>query len=382
MNNIDLYELVERYLLHRTNPEETAEIERRIEKDPSFASEVQLHRNMQQLITDNSLLNIKRELKQIRAKKISEIKSRKRLYRNILIGSSGIVILTISSLLLFNKKDIAVRPAPEASETSGAFKDTSVFLYGQTDTNMVELRKESEKTGITPTISNIKDTIYDKNKTAIYYPVKGSPEYTETESAEKMEIKGKDTFTDFQVIYPGDTKSIQQEKLVGLPCDLTAEYMTQPSCNNKATGLIQFTEGSVSGGVPPYQFAINGRFSDSMVYRNLPPGIYNIAVRDAFNCIKEWEIVKIEEINCFGEFKFAPLYGESWEIPIEAGKPGVLTITDKSGLIVYTIKFDGFSKLSWNGKSINNEMLPMGAYPFIISYYNGNVFLGSVTIVK
>jgi hypothetical protein len=379
MDNIDLYELIERYLLNKTSPEETAEIERRIESDPSFAREVQLNRDMQQLINDHSLLNIKHDLNNIRKRRISKIKSRNKFYRNLLIGSSGIIILTISSLLLLNKKYIAVRPVPETSEVSGTLDDTSMYLSESKDLNKSEQVKEHKPKGVLKDVTDSGETTDDEK-------VSGS--YSLTDSTDKSQLKPVEIFkededgspVESQQPYTGSNDITPEEKQI--PCNIKAEFLTEPSCNNSPTGLIRFIESSVSGGTAPYQFALNGIFSDSLVYRNLLPGLYNIAIRDASNCIKEWKMVEIEKINCFGEFKFAPLYGEIWKIPAETGHPGILTITNKSGKIVYQLKFDGLSELTWNGMSLNNEMLPMGAYPFIIKYQNGNVFRGTVTIVK
>lgn len=380
MDNIDLYELIERYLLNKTSSEETAEIERRIKSDPSFAREVQLNRDMQLLVTDHSLLNIRQDLNKIRTKRISKIKSRNKFYRNLLIGSSGVIIITISSLLLFNKKDIAVRPVPETSKVSGTLDDTSLYLSEREELKKAEQVKEYKTTGIMPDVSTDGDIMNDK-KPSSSYSVTDSAIEIPTEPVEKEKPDEDKSPVEVKEPYTAGTDISPQDKQA-TPCNLTADYLKEPSCNNKATGIIKFIEGSVSGGTAPYQFAINGIFSDSLVYRNLLPGLYNIAIKDAFNCMKEWKNVEIEKINCFGEFKFAPLYGEIWEIPVEKDYPGVLTITNKSGIVVYQLKFDGLSELTWNGMSINNQMLPMGAYPFIIKYQNGNVFRGTITIVK
>ncbi len=379
MDNIDLYELIERYLLNRTSPEETAEIERRIKSDPSFAREVQINRDIQQLVTDNSILNIKQALNNIRTGKISQIKSRNKFYRNLLIGSSIIIIITISSLLLLNKKDIAVRPVPETSKVSGTLDDTSLYSPESKDSEKPEQIKEHKPTGFLQDDRNAGDTT-DVKKVSAGYSLTDSNIEKAAKPVEKSKTSQVKTPVAVQQSYtPGDDNT-QEEKQI--PCNITAEFMTEPSCNNSATGLIKFIESSVSGGTTPYQFALNGIFSDSLVYRNLLPGVYDIAIKDATGCIREWKMVNIEKINCFGEFKFAPLYGEIWKIPVETGLPGVLTISNKSGIIVYHLEFDGLSELTWNGMSTDNHMLQMGAYPFIIKYQNGNVFRGTVTIVK
>ncbi|UCH13514.1 MAG: hypothetical protein JSV22_10415 [Bacteroidales bacterium] len=380
MDNIDLYELIERYLLGITSPEETAEIEKRMESDPSFAKEVRLNRDMQALVTDHSLINIKQDLRKIRTSRIAKIKSRNKFYRNILIGGSGVIIITMSYLLFFNKENIAVRPVPETSEVSGTFSDTSLHLSEKEELTKAGQVKEQKTAVMMPDVNKARDTMTDKKVPGDY----SVPDSTIDQAPKAVEKAGRDE--DKSMAEPAkphtDGTEITAKEKQEIPCNLTAEYLTEPSCNNKATGLIKFIESSVSGGTAPYQFAVKGIFSDSLVFRDLLPGLYNIAIKDASDCIKEWKNVEIEKINCYGEFKFAPLYGEIWEIPFEKGYPGVLTVTNKNGIIVYQLEFDGLSELTWNGMSINNQMLPMGAYPFVIKYQNGKVFRGTITIVK
>ena len=79
MRRIETYELIERYLLGRTSADENAEIESRIKNDPSFANEVQQHRDMQQVIHDYSVVDVKEMLTRIRNRKKISIKRRNKI---------------------------------------------------------------------------------------------------------------------------------------------------------------------------------------------------------------------------------------------------------------------------------------------------------------
>lgn len=60
---IESYELIERYLNNQLSVKEISDIKARIESDPGFASEVEKQRNIHNFINDSSLINIGDELK-------------------------------------------------------------------------------------------------------------------------------------------------------------------------------------------------------------------------------------------------------------------------------------------------------------------------------
>ncbi|HJX70945.1 MAG TPA: hypothetical protein VJ346_03305, partial [Bacteroidales bacterium] len=125
MRRIETYELIERYLLGRTSPGENAEIELRMKNDPSFANEVEQHRDMQQVIHDHSILDVKEILTRIRNQKQISAQRRNKFYRSMLIVGSCAIIVSLSLLFILNNDDGAVRRASEAPGASEAFTDTS-----------------------------------------------------------------------------------------------------------------------------------------------------------------------------------------------------------------------------------------------------------------
>lgn len=373
MKRIERYELIERYLLGKANPDEIAQIETGIKADPDFASQVDMHRNMKQLLIDHSLLEVKETLQQIRNQDKLNIRQRNRFYRGLIITSFCAFILTIS-LLLLNKKDIAVRPASEAPEASEAFSETT-FIEPVHNLIPEKVQKQEdiqmEKT-ITPQPGEFIHTT-PKAKEEDVFGKDGktdtlAPEYfpkTDAEIPEKVDAETK-------YLHPADAE----------PCNLTADYLTEPSCNNTATGMIVIVESSVSGGIPPYKVILNGEYSDLLVHRKLNPGLYNLKIEDAAGCVKLIGALSIDVINCFEkDYRFSPRL-EVWEIPLEHGKQGIVKIYNKVGQIVYILRTDGLGVETWNGSDINNTAMPLGLYPFTIMYDDGNTFEGTVTIVR
>ncbi len=80
-------------------------------------------------------------------------------------------------------------------------------------------------------------------------------------------------------------------------CTLTASYtldepaplllsalFTDPVCDGPLTGLIEAQ--SVAGGIPPYQYALNGSpFGDQKSYPTLGDGTYTLSIRDTNGCV-------------------------------------------------------------------------------------------------
>ena len=376
MKKIEKYELIERYLLGNTSPSEKAEVEFRIKNDTEFANEVELHRNIQNLVYDSSLLEVKDTLQKIRRKKQLKLKRRTRFYRGLLVVGFCASILTIS-LLLIKNKDIAVRPASEAPEASEAFSDTiePAILQKEIPQEKKEPQIISKETTVkSEPIGNIIPST-DKHK---IIRKKVNPEGIRLKPKDEPELIEPPIIT---IPLPADDNLGISADTIAKPCNLNAQYLTFASCNSRPTGMIQIRLNSISGGTSPFKSALDGVYTDSMIYRNLKPGLYQLEIMDAAGCVKKFGFVQIDEKQCFvKDTIFSPDY-EVWDIPIEPKHPGVLTIYNRSGQIVYQLNFDGSSVETWNGMNQKGEILPYGLYPFTIKYDDGRVFNGTVTIV-
>lgn len=161
------------------------------------------------------------------------------------------------------------------------------------------------------------------------------------------------------------------------------ELTVQESCNNKATGSFTIHRESVSGGQPPYRFSINmSGFYDTLVFTTLFPGNYPVYMKDVNNCTGIAGVAQIGSVDCTYQAVFAPLKDETWTVPVETGKEGILQIFSKSGALVYSLKNIGDYIPVWDGETNTGQQLPMGLYQFEINYSDGTRFSGTVTILK
>ncbi|NJK85890.1 MAG: hypothetical protein HC906_07915 [Bacteroidales bacterium] len=112
MDELTKYELIERYLRRMLSANEQAEFEKRMAEDPDFSAEVDQHRQLQNLIVDFSVLEVKDKLSHIRKKHILD----QRLNRGFLLG--GALIIGAGLMLYFNlfneRKEVA--PSTNTSE--------------------------------------------------------------------------------------------------------------------------------------------------------------------------------------------------------------------------------------------------------------------------
>jgi hypothetical protein len=391
MRRIETYELIERYLLGRASPGEKTEIELRMKNDPSFAEEVERHRGMQQVIQDQSVLDVRDMLTRIRKEKQISIKRRNRFYRSMLIVGSCAIIVSLSLLFILNNDDSAVRRASEASQASEAFTGTDPAAALDLKSGAVVDASTDLKSGETMADVTDDDVIDDnvvdnvivdaddnasatpdlKSVVAVAEPdLKSGAIMDEGKKAAETEESEAASVT--------DKKNIKIAEASSPPCEIKAEYTTEASCNNKATGVIKIMGNTLTGGTPPYRVFLNEAYDDSMIFRGLKPGFYKLEIRDAAGCLASFGSIFVGTKECRYQGNFYPLM-EQWEIPLDF-QPGTIEIYNKNGQKVYELRFDGMGKEYWNGNDLNNEALPMGLYLFTIRYDSGDMFEGSVTI--
>ena len=158
--------------------------------------------------------------------------------------------------------------------------------------------------------------------------------------------------------------------------------MAENTCSDRSQGRILFLTQSLRGGTPPYEFSINGGkvFESRALFDNLQGGNYRLAVRDADQCISETGIAEVRNMEC--DFRFAPGLGEVWEIPFITDKEGKLSLYSKDGKLLYSVAIGPYSGKTWDGRSLQGEMLPLGVYMFQLAFEDGSLYQGTVTIIK
>lgn len=362
INEIEKYELIEKYLLNTASEEEKKLIEDLLINDPEFKKEVEIHRELQNVIIDYKLIELKTKLQKIHNKSIKNING-----KNLTFILTGIIVISTILYFTFRRNDKLPSPDPEASNASGSLMvvDTitsdSIKNKSQSSSNKkINIGNDFNKNKITS--ENNDSLILDKQNTT-------DKNITEEKNI-KIENKTYDTINQSK-----ETVEKQEYKI----CKLLVSYSTEPSCNTHPSGKIEIIEESIRGGTPPYSLFINNK-KYPLKIENLSPGIYQIKLIDNNNCIFT-DNVKIDVENCFKEFVFSPSHNEMWEIPVKDGKRGTIKIYDRNGKLVFQ-KTITSNYETWDGNDINNIPLPSGLYPFIIYYNDGEIYKGSVTIIR
>jgi hypothetical protein len=379
---IEINEWIEAYLNGDLAEGEAGNFRKHLEEDPSFAREVERHRVIRALITDGAYLDVKNELRSIHHRKTM---IKKRIRRITGFGTAGLVIGTLTFLVLnrvFNTKENPVQkvpfgiistdsvqgPKPEIHEDHQDLKKPPVAGIPVTATGKPgSLTEEADKTDTAAAaISGMK-----------FQPAEPASDRKTIHMAEipvpKTVAGHKPNHVDKDSLSKTDCSNVNIEG-----------YFTEhESCNNKPTGSIIIDRQSVQGGLPPYTFSLSqAGFRDTLIFSGLYPGSYALYAKDANDCVCRLGIALIHSVDCTYQAVFAPLRGETWMIPAEPDRTGILNIFSRTGALVYTIQLSGNDTPAWNGTTLSGQPLPMGVYQFEIRYDDGSSMVGNVTIVR
>ena len=133
-----------------------------------------------------------------------------------------------------------------------------------------------------------------------------------------------------------------------------------------------------------YSIDTGKSLAQSPSFENLANGEYKLAIKDKQGCIYySEEIVELREssdCNVSKEIAIVPSKGESWVPLVKDNEDVNLKIFDKSGRAI--LNKDIYQGFEWEGKSQNGSILPMGSYLYILSFKNGDLLTGHITILN
>jgi len=370
INDIEKYELIEKYLLNKASDEEKKLIDNLLLNDPDFKQEFELHKEIQNTIIDYKLLELKTQLQQIYRKKnrYKNING-----KNILFFISGIILLsTIIYFITLRRNDGIPSADPGASKASGSLIVNDTIIKHTIDNNRTSKNTQKNNESKLNSSNYSKKLVNNESTTSENNNLIADEKYEN--KTVQAEIKFNDTLKN--VVKVNETVKKSTDNII---CNLEANYHTVASCNTHPSGKIVLTTESIKGGTPPYSLFLNDKKVNTSI-ENLSPGIYKVKLIDSKNCVFVKEI-KIDVEDCFNEFVFSPSLNELWEIPVKYNKKGIIKIFDKFGKLVFQ-KIILTGNETWDGNDINNIPLPSGLYLFVIYYDDGEIFKGSVTIIR
>lgn len=384
---IEINEWIESYLSGNLPEDEMNDFQSRMKEDPSFAKEVEMHKQIHEIIENGTYIHIRNELKSIHLKKIKFFNSIRRISFFV---TGGLIVGLVMFLVLKNQN--------ESNEVAGKTTDNSI-QQESADTMQ-------EHTKVIPSQSPVKNS---KSQLQAEKPVTGESKNTKNNAEINQDInENQSIFINNQPNSDAHTPDINSinadnasdnqsnsdhtqdapevENIIKTDCDkvkIEAVIIELESCNNKPTGSITIDRKTISGGRPPYAFSLNkDKFYDTLVFSALYPGNYSVFVKDGNDCTGIIGVARIGSTDCTYQAVFAPLKGETWTVPADPNKEGMLQIFSKAGLLVFSSRIPENETFLWNGETISGGQLPMGIYMFEIRYSDGNIFTGTVTILK
>lgn len=383
---IEINERIESYLNGTMPAAEKESFEQLMQEDSFLAQQVDLHRQLHDVIAEGAYLHVKSELKSIHLQKVKISKTARRITG---YGIGGLIIGIV--LLLVIKNVIGTKEPVDENNVIPAEQITTIPVPEATikmDTPAGEKESIISREDITRV-----DEPGDETRPSVALPEE-IPEEKALAETEPVPVENKDSFRINNLIpaFEPAVPSVQDDIAAGsddnvaFDCSkitIEASFTSEVSCNNKPTGSIVINRKSITGGMPPYTFSINqAAYIDTVMFASLYPGSYTIYAKDANDCISRLGTAMIGIKDCTYEDIFSPLKGDTWTIPVDRNKEGILTIYSKSGAVVYSIRVSGSETNIWNGETISGQVLPMGLYQFEITYDDGSRFAGNVTIVR
>lgn len=170
--------------------------------------------------------------------------------------------------------------------------------------------------------------------------------------------------------------------------DFRAEVLfeTFPSCRGAASGEVLIKTETQKLGKAPFVFWVNGVSSQSKI-SGLAPNEYILKVTDANGCSAEsGKKVVIGEKTCSAkkDFVFNVNYDATWQITCRQGlKPSTLHISDANGRMVFQKTLEKSEEtVEWNGDSNTGQNVNSGNYFYVLSYADGSIDQGLITLVK
>jgi hypothetical protein len=377
---IQISEWIESFLNGDLPADERAIFRKRLEEDPGFAREVEMHRQLRDIITDGAYLNFKSELKSIHLGK-TIIKKRIKRITGFGVGGLmiGLILLWIQPGWLNRQKNNNEQPISVHEDSIAVqIQNTPLTQKNQETASIKNSRAPSAVQN--PTIDKIPDirfqadTVLAKEEIQTVVPVENKEPKTEKQVSEPVS-ENKPIPVKSEATANPDCRKVKIE----------GSFLESESCNDKPTGSIVIERQTVTGGQAPYTFSMSrANFRDTLLFSGLYPGSYALYARDANNCISRIGLALIRSVDCTNLYQavFAPLRGEIWTIPVDPDRGGILNIFSKAGALVYSVRFTGSEPVTWSGTTLSGQALPMGIYQFGIRYADGGSYMGNVTIVR
>lgn len=363
------FELIEDYLKGKLQGQTLIEFENKLASNSNFASKVEEHKAMQEMLITQGLLETRDKLQALRKQKISNERRNNNGNNEWFkgIGYSIIILGVVMGIYMFYPKDknavevrsVVAKNNNENSTIGNVLNPTQdIITITSPEVNSHDI--DSSSSNLNPIIQKTDSLV---NTSLTYVPI-------DTQAVKPPENKSSDHQNTPPAIAPNDL------------CEavtIRAKIQTEPSCEDKSTGSLTLSQ--VVGGKGPYKYTLNNlETSRSLTFDRLPGGNHEVKITDINGCYSILE-TEIAYKSCTRNI-FSPDYGETWKFPISSQGNCKVTIYDSAGKIVYQVNTYNGQPSEWDGTGNNEGYIKAGAYLFQITCDDGKSNQGSVTVTR
>ncbi|MFN3402978.1 MAG: SprB repeat-containing protein [Cytophagaceae bacterium] len=364
--DIQEMELIDRFLRNELSGQELSSFESRLLSDNYFREQVDTQRFINESFVEYQLEDLYKKLESR-----NPYKNKFRGLKNLGIIISGMLLV---GLIIFVYKNYTT-----------SFNETS-------DQSLTIDADISEPVDI-PIINDV------TGHGSISYNSKKTPEIIPADHGKIIEVaqpeKKEKTFdgdSESEPIIPQienplmvNKEEVKENKSLLKDCNegIKADFMVTETCYDKPGGKILFSK--VNGGTPPYLYSIDGgrSFHNSGEFHNLSSNNYILIIKDNNGCqsiVNSQVRLEGKDCNTTLRYSFNPDM-ETWKFPMKE-ENGSIQIVNASGIVVYSARITNSFPSEWNGRSMNGSDLNSDIYMFLISYDNGKVDQGYISIVR
>lgn len=356
---LENFEQIDQYLEGKLSEADAVAFEQKLQLDENLRADVNAVREVNRLILDQGLLEIKSKLKALDKKPDLLSNGKKYLYSAILIT----MVAAVTTIYVVTRP-AKIRP-----------------------TSMNEVKTPSDVgTPIERTLPTNKETVRPKNKSSNQLPILTADSLVVSLAPQNILLPQRDTLnniaaTETTVTSQEPSKNTTDEKRLCIVQSSKLIVTVSETCTDDASGSITVDKLSSLEGKSPHEFSINGNtYFKGRTFGNLESGTYYLSIKDADGCT--WlnaKEIQVGSKDCREhELSFYPSRGETFEFPIENDDNGKIVIYNKNGSIVYQAIITNGYPDRWDGTN-NGGNLPMGSYSYMLQV-NGKTTTGYITL--
>ena len=370
-SDLTIEELANGYNQGSLSPSDLAVAEWKLANDTSFAEAVEMDALVNEVVVGNALANVRDQM----ASDLSNIEQVRKT--KIKLGVTlGLLLVGLGLVVTFWNSE---EKTTQANQTNN---ETTKPLI-QATTNSIT--------------KPIKPTIEAETVTPIATPQKTKTTVTVKESVDKIKPQNiEDTVNIVQDSKPVSTNkkaiaAVQKNKPIievnnhkELICNMKFDYKSRPSCYGKDDGTIQVLLSTVSNAEQPFLFSIEelGLKSTGGSFYELKAGEHIVTLQDSKGCTSQRSVI-IKEKDCLPEsISFNPNYGEVAVLNPNNNDNTHLQVFSRAGVLIFENNFEPEVKITWNGKSIDGNVVNAGTYVGILINSKGEKSTIQLSVIK